>query len=152
MTAPIAVIPILDRLIVGLQKVHHGTGVEVIRHINDEPLFRGDSGDLMELLGNLLDNAFKWCHKQVLIEAYNKENQLVLSIADDGPGIDEDLQTQILQRGVRADETTPGNGIGLAMVRDIVDAYGGSLKMDNSRGSGVCVTVMLPGIRRDSPF
>jgi two-component system sensor histidine kinase PhoQ len=149
LTAPIAILPILDRLIVGLQKVHHDKGVEVIRRINDEPLFRGDSGDLMELVGNLADNAFKWCRKRVIFEAYNMGDQLVLSVADDGPGIDENLQTQIMQRGVRADEAKPGDGIGLAMVRDIVDAYGGNLKMDNIHSSGACVTVMLPGARRD---
>lgn len=149
LTTPIPIIPILDRLIVGLQKVHHDKEVEVIRRINNEPVFRGDSRDLMELLGNLADNAFKWCRKRVIFEAYNAGDQLVLSIADDGPGIDVKLRAQIMQRGVRADEAKPGDGIGLAMVRDIADAYGGILKMDHSPSGGACLTVILPGAYGD---
>ena len=145
LAAPISVIPTLERLITGLQKVYHDKGVTVIRNIEGDPKFRGDPGDLMELLGNLADNAFKWCRSQVIIEARNTEEKLLLSITDDGLGISEEQKNRIMQRGIRADESTPGHGIGLAMVRDIVDAYDGTLQIEQSESGGARITLVLPG-------
>jgi two-component system sensor histidine kinase PhoQ len=107
--------------------------------------FRGDEGDLLELLGNLLDNAFKWAASTVRITAHTGGSTIELSVEDDGPGIDAERADEVLQRGVRLDEATPGHGIGLPMVRDIVEAYGGELKIERSQHGGAAITATLPG-------
>jgi len=145
LTAPVAIKPIIERLISSLHKVHHNKEVKLIQKIEHDPMFRGDPEDLLELMGNLLDNAFKWCKSQIIIEAYNTHNQLQINIEDDGPGINEDQKELILERGVRMDESTPGHGIGLAMVGDIINAYEGKLEISSGKPTGTCIQVTLPG-------
>jgi two-component system sensor histidine kinase PhoQ len=115
-------------------------------------LFVGDRGDLTEILGNLLDNACKWCRSRVRLSARNDNDEsaparqrLVITIEDDGPGIAPEDRPRILQRGVRADENVPGHGLGLAMVRDTVDLYGGRLEVDESPLGGARFTLAMPG-------
>lgn len=95
-----------------------------------------EAGDLMELMGNLLDNACKWAGRHVRVSAGRRGDELWIAVEDDGPGISEADRARIFQRGVRADESTPGHGIGMAMVRDIVQAYGGRLDIDTSPDLG----------------
>jgi signal transduction histidine kinase len=103
-----------------------------------------DREDMLELLGNLLDNACKWSRGQVLLEL-RVEDGIRLRVEDDGPGVAErDLQ-DLAKRGVRIDERSPGHGLGLAIVRDIVTLYGGSLDFSRSeRLGGLCVQVHVP--------
>ena len=102
------------------------------RAIAPSAQFIGDRADLTELLGNLLDNACKWAKSRVRIEASIDAGRRIrapalrLVIDDDGPGIAEADRAKVLQRGGRADEATPGHGLGLAMVHDTVALYGGS--------------------------
>jgi two-component system sensor histidine kinase PhoQ len=112
--------------------------------------FIGDRGDLTELLGNLLENACKWCRTRVRFSASTDESaqpreRLCLVVEDDGPGISAEDRARVLQRGVRADEKVPGHGLGLAMVHDTVDLYGGKLAIDASPLGGARFTVRLPG-------
>ena len=112
--------------------------------------FVGDRGDLTELLGNLLDNACKWCRGRVRLTAAAEQNagpreRLLLEVEDDGPGISAQDRERVLQRGVRADESVPGHGLGLAMVRDTVDLYGGSMSVGASPLGGARFTLRLPG-------
>jgi two-component system, OmpR family, sensor histidine kinase PhoQ len=112
--------------------------------------FIGDRGDLTEVLGNLLDNACKWCRSRVRLTASAAEDagpreRLVLEIEDDGPGISQADRERVLQRGVRADESVPGHGLGLAMVRDTVDLYGGRISIDSSPLGGARFVLRLPG-------
>jgi two-component system sensor histidine kinase PhoQ len=93
----------------------------------------------MEVLGNLLDNAFKWCRNRVIVGAHTDAVSLTLSIQDDGPGIHPSGAEKILQRGVRIDESTPGHGIGLAVTADIVEAYQGSIRIESSVLGGASV-------------
>jgi len=102
------------------------------------------------VLGNLLDNACKWCRGHVRLTARTEENahvrvRLVIAIEDDGPGISEADRPRVLQRGVRADENVPGHGLGLAMVRETVELYGGRLEVDTSPLGGARFTLRLPG-------
>jgi two-component system sensor histidine kinase PhoQ len=106
-------------------------------------MFKGDEGDLMEIFGNLLDNAFKWCKQRVVVSAGLQGKRLNIRIEDDGPGMKPELVKQLLQRGVRADETMPGHGIGLSIVHNIVQAYRGSLKIEQSELGGVAVSVAI---------
>ncbi len=112
--------------------------------VSGDVAFRGDEGDLMELLGNLLDNAFKWAASTIRITAGNGNGQMALCVEDDGPGIEPQRADEVLQRGVRLDEATPGHGIGLPMVRDIVEAYGGKLVFERSKLGGANIVITLP--------
>lgn len=145
---PVPIAPLVQRILDSLAKVY------VDRHLSlnitaDAGLqFRADPADLMELCGNLLDNACKWARSHVragarLLEADGGQT-LELCIEDDGPGIAPEQRAAVLGRGVRADSTVPGTGIGLAVARDIAAAYGGDIVVDASAelgGARVCVTL-----------
>lgn len=133
----------ITRLTDSLLKVYGDR--QYILEVNVEPslIFKGDEGDLMEILGNLLDNAFKWCKKRVVISAEHKGKKLNIRIEDDGPGMGTQQAQQLLKRGMRADETMPGHGIGLSIVNNIVQAYRGKLEIQRSKLGGVAVIVVL---------
>ena len=103
-----------------------------------------DREDLLELLGNLLDNACKWADSQVLLQISRVAEGYQLTIDDDGPGIDAALRDDVLSRGSRLDEQVAGHGLGLGIVRDIVDAWAGQLQLTDSPLGGLRVTVSLP--------
>jgi signal transduction histidine kinase len=115
------------------------------------PWFRGDEADLEEMAGNLLENACKWSKSEVAIsmmaERSPKDTQLLIRIEDDGPGLNEDEAKKVLQRGVRLDEKTPGSGLGLDIVKELVDVYGGSLELKRSRLGGLLAELRLPVAR-----
>ena len=107
---------------------------------------RADEGDLTEILGNLMDNACKWARSHVRVQARAEGvgHGLLITVQDDGPGIPEDARERILERGVRADEHMPGQGLGLSMVHElVVEQYGGSVDVDAAPGGGARVTVRL---------
>ncbi|NOQ69977.1 MAG: GHKL domain-containing protein [Gammaproteobacteria bacterium] len=134
---------ITNRILESLHKVYQDKQIRVNIAVDEKLLFKGDEGDLMEVLGNLLDNAFKWTNQQIEIKAHSADNQLRITVNDDGPGIAQDKVDELLQRGVRADQTTAGHGIGLSIVKNIVQAYHGSLKIEKSRLGGAEVSVVL---------
>ncbi len=110
-----------------------------------EALVAIDRDDMLELLGNVLDNACKWSQKQVALVIACKKDQLVIKVDDDGSGVDDDALKDILRRGARLDETVHGHGLGLAIVSDIVRQYGGTLKLEHSTAmSGLSVCLKLP--------
>ena len=103
-----------------------------------------DREDMLELLGNLLDNAYKWASKRVILQIHSN-HQLQLSIQDDGPGANPERINQLTQRGLRLDETTAGHGFGLAICRDIVADYQGELTLSASTDlGGFKVDIHLP--------
>lgn len=106
-------------------------------------LFAGDEGDLTEMLGNVLDNARKWASGRVRVTGMAGTNTLTLIIDDDGPGMSP-AETEQIERGRRWDETTPGTGFGLAITRDLVEAYRGTLRLDSSALGGLRITLTLP--------
>ncbi len=136
----------LMRLVDGLGKVYSEKQPTIDVSVTDDAEFRGDTGDFLELTGNLLDNACKWCDSQVslTIRPANDDGGMTLTVADDGPGIPEDAADALLQRGTRLDESAPGHGIGLAVVRDIAKSYGGSVSIDVSDLGGAAITVEIP--------
>jgi signal transduction histidine kinase len=103
-----------------------------------------DREDLLELLGNLLDNACKWADSQVQLHISRQQHDYQLLIDDDGPGIDVAQRDAVLNRGSRLDEQVAGHGLGLGIVRDIVDAWGGQLQLAESPLGGLRATVVLP--------
>ena len=104
--------------------------------------FYGEAGDLQELLGNLLENGFKWARRRVLLTAQpgpavpNRRAGLLLAVEDDGPGIAAEDVAKVLQRGVRGDERVQGHGIGLSIVQDLVRDYRGELQVGRSQELG----------------
>jgi signal transduction histidine kinase len=107
--------------------------------------FAGDREDLLELLGNLLDNACKWCRGKVVFRAGAADGGLAFTVEDDGPGCEPAQLEALTRRGFRADESTPGSGLGLAIVRDIVEGYGGHLSFGRAALGGLRVEIELPG-------
>ena len=106
--------------------------------------FVGDERDLMEMLGNLIDNGFKYGNGCVRVEVVQQGSRLQISVEDDGAGIAPALRQRILERGTRADSQAPGQGIGLSVVRDILQGYGGHLELDQSSLGGARFTLILP--------
>jgi two-component system sensor histidine kinase PhoQ len=138
------------RLIDGLRKVYRDKNPEFEVSIEPGMQFRGDKGDFLEVAGNLLDNACKWCERRVRISivpsagARAVASGMVLTVSDDGPGIPDDAVAALLQRGMRLDESTPGHGIGLAVVKDIAQSYGGRLSIQRSDLGGAEIMVSIP--------
>ena len=136
--APVLIEPRAEEIVGSLEKVYAGKGVLCEFDVDSQACFYGELGDLQELLGNLLENAFKWTTQRVLLTvqvlpaAGGRRPGVGISVEDDGPGIaDEDIE-RLLQRGVRGDERVQGHGIGLAIVQDIASAYHGKLIVDRS--------------------
>lgn len=148
---PVSIRPLLDKIRSSLQKVYAGKGI-VCDLNGDDCLCFMDSGDLYELGGNLLDNAFKWCRQRVsiTIEAVDEPGKrhpgLKLTVEDDGPGIPEAMRREVLQRGIRADQSTQGHGIGLAIVQDLVQLHQGTLSYSQSSLGGACWQVLIPSL------
>jgi two-component system, OmpR family, sensor histidine kinase PhoQ len=148
--APVEVAQVAAELRATLLRVYGGKDLVIELAVLPAAQFIGDRGDLTELLGNLLDNACKWCRARVRFSASTAEGaepreRLSLVVEDDGPGVSAADRARVLQRGVRADEKVPGHGLGLAMVHDTVDLYGGKLAIDASPLGGARFTVRLPG-------
>ncbi|MCB1909283.1 MAG: hypothetical protein KDH15_18115 [Rhodocyclaceae bacterium] len=138
---PLPLAPLVERLLATMAKVHAGRRLTLGHDIADALQVRLDEGDAMELLGNLLDNACKWARSRVSVQAERREGGLLLVVEDDGPGIAD--PARLLGRGQRGDETIPGHGIGLAIVRDIALAYLGELRIERAACGGARVEVWL---------
>jgi signal transduction histidine kinase len=112
--------------------------------VADQHVIRGQREDLDEIFGNLLDNACKWARTRIAVSSDNGDGGIAITVDDDGPGIAPSMRAAVLQRGVRADEAAPGTGFGLAIVRDLVDVYGGSIVLTDSPLGGLRARVELP--------
>ncbi|QDW67914.1 sensor histidine kinase [Luteimonas granuli] len=135
--APVEIEPHAEQIVRGLEKIYADKGAVCEFEIDPAARFHGEPGDLQELLGNLLENAFKWAHSRVLLtaevgECAPRRPGLVLAVDDDGPGIPPERIAHVLQRGVRGDERVQGHGIGLSIVQDIVRGYRGELEVGAS--------------------
>lgn len=149
LAAPVELKPVVEKIISALTKVYAEKNLAVTVDIPADLAFHGDVGDLTEMLGNLLDNAFKWCRGHVRIVARRTAASgtrpaiLNIDIDDDGPGLADDMKTRVLERGVRADQSMPGHGLGLAMVQDTVVLYRGELLLNNRPDGGLMVRLSL---------
>ncbi len=133
---------LLTRLTVALQTAYVERGIQVEMRVPEDLQARGDEGDFMEILGNVLENAFKYTHKRVRLSGCAGE-RATIRVEDDGPGIGPEIRNQVLNRGTRADQVQPGQGIGLAVVAELVALYNGSLKLDTSDLGGAAIELML---------
>ena len=136
--APIRIEHYAEEIVASLEKVYSSRNILCEFEIAPRALFYGEQGDLMELLGNLLENGFKWAKRRVVLTARPlpspgaRRDGLEILVEDDGEGIAENQVEHLLQRGVRGDERVQGHGIGLAIVQDLVRAYRGELSVGQS--------------------
>lgn len=141
--------PVVRDLLDTVARIHLERAIEAQTEIGEDAVFRGDPEDFTELLGVLLDNAFKWARATVIVHAHSDPG-LEITVEDDGPGASPEQLQHLTERGRRMDETRPGSGLGLAIARDIVTHYGGELNFDNSgRLGGMHVRVRFPGMIRE---
>nr|WP_280636336.1 ATP-binding protein [Endozoicomonas sp. G2_1] len=136
--------PVLTKLANTFKKLHATSAKQLLTELGDGLIFKGDEADLMEILGNLIDNAFKAANSQVNVSIFIKQRYLEIHVEDDGPGIDQDQKTLILERGTRVDTYKQGHGIGLAIVRDLVDSYQGELDIARSSLGGAHFMLTFP--------
>jgi two-component system sensor histidine kinase PhoQ len=146
----VEILPVGQELRRALLRAHARKDFSLELAIAPELLFTGDRDDLTEALGNMMDNAAKWCGSQVrvtgrLLPDASPSQRLQLAVEDDGPGIPAADRERVLERGERADEHTPGHGLGLAMVQEMAGLYGGELLLGESALGGARVELRLPG-------
>lgn len=139
---------VVSRLVRVMDKLHPDKSVSFQPAEGANIWFRGEADDLEEMVGNLLDNGCKWAASEVKISMGQPqgtaETGLIITIEDDGPGLTEDERTSVLQRGVRLDEKVPGSGLGLDIVKELVDVYGGKLDLSRSTLGGLQAELTLP--------
>ncbi len=111
-----------------------------------------DREDMLELLGNLLDNACKFACSQVLLTIGQSPDGYLIEVEDDGPGIPAERREAVLERGIRLDERAEGHGLGLGIVRDILTAWGGRLTLKQSALGGLRASVYLPMQKRRAGY
>ena len=142
-TEPVVVAPVVEDLKQTLDKVYRDKRVACTVDVAPGAVFRGDPGDLTEVLGNLMDNGYKYCKSRVRVMARSNSERLVITVGDDGRGITAEEATTLFRRGQRADESVPGQGIGLAVVRETVELYRGTLDVGRSELGGAELRVEL---------
>ena len=147
----LSVLEPLEQLRGALAKVYSDKVARVTLSVAPGTAYPIDAGDFLELAGSLVDNAWKYCRAEIAVRAIPwtsaewRRPGLVLDIEDDGRGIAPPERERVLLRGVRADETVAGQGIGLSVAREITAAYSGSLEIGDSRLGGARISVRLPG-------
>lgn len=139
------VAPLVEGLVRLLSRLFEDRGVSICASVHEHQRFRGESQDLEEMLGNLMENACKWARDTVQVSVSGPETGfLTIHVDDDGPGLDEGEREAALQRGVRLDETAPGTGLGLSIVNELAELYGGALRLGESPLGGLRVSLKVP--------
>ncbi|AVX05123.1 histidine kinase [Maritalea myrionectae] len=137
--------PAIDRLLAAMRKIHHPIAYHWSGTQTERPLsVRMDAGDLDEVLGNILDNAGKWASTEVRISCQFTGERVEITIEDDGDGVPHQKLKTIAERGHRLDESTQGSGLGLDIVKELVQLSGGQVKFDCPKDSGLAVCLTLP--------
>ena len=142
-TEPVKVAPVIEDLKLALDKVYRDKTINAHTDVSDNVIFLGDSGDFTEIAGNIIENAYKYGRTRVRVRAWNEDGTLHLVVEDDGPGISPGEAEALMERGSRADESVPGQGIGLAVVREIVALYQGQLDVSRSDFGGAKIELEL---------
>ncbi len=135
---------VVDALTLAFDKVYAHRHVVLINELDDDTWVTVEERDLEELLGNIIENAFKWSAGIIRVHGEEQSNQLALYIDDDGPGLTEEQMRQVMMRGVRMDEQVPGSGLGLDIVQEIAHSYRGVVMLAMSAMGGLQVQLMLP--------
>ena len=139
-----AVLPSVEGLVRTMRRLYADRAVRIDVDVSPAHEIHGRREDLEEMLGNLIDNACKWASSRVAISSSIGGAELVITVDDDGPGLDPSLRAQVLQRGVRVDQRVQGSGLGLAIVSDLAELYGGSVTLETSPLGGTRARLRLP--------
>jgi signal transduction histidine kinase len=139
------VAPVVDELARTLERIFQDKVSEIEWTCPEDLQFLGERQDLLEIAGNVMENACKWCRSFVRVEGVAAGPRLLrLTVEDDGPGLDPEKRAEVLRRGARLDEQTPGSGLGLSIVDELVRAYGGATAMMASDLGGLKLAIDLP--------
>jgi signal transduction histidine kinase len=142
------VVSVVNDLARVLKRMHAEKELSIAVTVAPHLVFRGEHEDLEEMVGNLVDNACKWAHAHIAVEAGPLEGgKFFLRVGDDGPGLTSEERSRAMQRGERFDESVPGTGLGLAIVRDIAKLYDGNCTLEQSPMGGLEARLELPGGR-----
>lgn len=138
--------PVIDDISRVVSRIHAERTLTIDIDVPRDLAFRGERQDLEEMAGNLIDNACKWAHGRVAVSASRSGGAFELRVGDDGDGLDASERARVGVRGERLDESVPGSGLGLSIVRDIAKLYGGSLTLAESPLGGLEARLALPAI------
>lgn len=139
-----SVMPVLDALKRTLEAIHKDRNLSITVSGPDDAAFRGERQDLEEMLGNLMDNACKWCRSKVAVTLTRVDGVLEVRVEDDGAGLSPADRRRAQKRGTRLDETAPGSGLGLAIVADLAGLYEGGLTLEEASLGGLAAILTLP--------
>ncbi len=140
-----SVADVLDELARTLDRIHRDKGVAIDWDAPDDLWFQGERQDLLEIAGNAMENACKWCKGRVRVRAAaSGPTTLRLLIEDDGKGLPPDRRDEVVRRGARLDEDAPGSGLGLSIIDELARAYGGALTLGDTTMGGLAVELTLP--------
>jgi signal transduction histidine kinase len=141
-----AVLDSIDGLVRTLLRLHDDRRLAIDVDVPPDHIVRVQREDLDEMLGNLLDNACKWARSRVRAASAIDGTGIVITIDDDGAGLEASKREIVMRRGVRADEAAPGTGLGLAIVQDLAELYGGSISLDAPPSGGLRARLRLPRV------
>jgi signal transduction histidine kinase len=127
-----------------LRRLQSERGVTIDVRVQADHFVRAEREDLDEMLGNLLDNACTWARTRVVVSSTAADGAIVITVDDDGAGLEASKREIVLQRGVRADEIAPGSGLGLAIVRELAELYGGTIALESAAAGGLRAQLRLP--------
>lgn len=127
-----------------LHRLYADRQLDIAIDVDASHATRIERADLDEMLGNLMDNACKWAATRVTLSTRLDGPSLVCTVEDDGAGVEDALLEAVLQRGVRADESAPGSGFGLAIVRDLAEVYDSTIVLSRSPLGGLRAVLTLP--------
>ena len=140
-------------LVRAVSRIYRDRHLEIVIDCAPGARFRGERQDLEEMLGNLLDNACKWASSKVVLKVAVAEGDaqrpgwsLQISVEDDGPGLNAEQRAQAVKRGRRLDESKPGSGLGLSIVADLVQVYGGTFTLEAAPAGGLSARLVLPAV------
>ncbi|MBL1405110.1 MAG: GHKL domain-containing protein, partial [Rhizobiales bacterium] len=145
-TSRTQVTPVVERLVRVMNKLNPELDFSVVNNNNSDLAFGGEQQDLEEMLGNLLENASKFANHKIKIILVELDDSLTISVEDDGQGLASHESEKALSRGGRIDETKPGSGLGLSIVKDIVSEYAGSIDLKRSKYGGLSAKLTLPKV------
>jgi signal transduction histidine kinase len=139
------VAPVLEELALTLERIFRDRDMEIDWRAPDDLCFLGERQDLLEMAGNVLENACKYSRGRVRVVAdATAATRLSVVIEDNGPGLPPEARAVVLKRGARLDESEPGSGLGLSIVDELARAYGGAVELSDSAMGGLKVTLELP--------
>ncbi|MCA0400578.1 MAG: sensor histidine kinase [Proteobacteria bacterium] len=141
--------PVIASFIRAFEKIYHARNLWFSAEIDTPLRFRGEKQDLEEMIGNLLDNAGKWARERIIIrvEAVPSASPMIgIAVDDDGPGLSAEARMEATKRGRRLDETKPGSGLGLSIVVELAQLYGGTFVLDEAPLGGLRARLVLPAV------